>query len=72
MKVRAIRIGYYGIERVKEGQILFLKNEGEFSDRWMEKVDEDEDRPAPKRNSRPKPKTEPAPEEMSSGDEQVL
>lgn len=38
MKVRAIRLGYYGLIRRREGDVFDIKGENEFSHRWMEKV----------------------------------
>lgn len=39
MKVKALRLGYYGNQRVKEGKIFELEGLGDFSHRWMEAVD---------------------------------
>ena len=45
MKVRALRTGYYGNSRKKEGAVFHIKSEELFSDKWMEKV---EDKPLKK------------------------
>lgn len=38
-KVRALQTGYYNDERKREGDVFMLKRAGDFSDRWMERVD---------------------------------
>ncbi len=45
MKVRAIGevgvvIGYYNNKRVRGGEVFVIKDEKEFSEKWMEKVDD--------------------------------
>ena len=40
------RFGYYDDKRRRSGDVFFIKNEKEFSDKWMEKVD---DHPEPKK-----------------------
>jgi hypothetical protein len=43
MKVKAIADGYYNNRRVKAGQVFALADDGDFSKRWMEKDDSDQD-----------------------------
>lgn len=38
MLVEAIRLGYYGNKRIREGQMFNIKDETEFSKQWMKKV----------------------------------
>ena len=38
MLVEAIRIGYYGNKRIREGQMFNIKSETEFSEQWMKRV----------------------------------
>lgn len=38
MLVEAIRIGYYGNKRIREGQLFNIKDETEFSEQWMKKT----------------------------------
>lgn len=38
MQVKAIRVGYYGNKRRKEGERFALKDPKHFSKAWMEKV----------------------------------
>lgn len=51
MKVKALRLGFYGRKRVYEGEVFNLKDPKDFSKRWMEKVSEDS--PEPKKESKP-------------------
>lgn len=71
MKVRAIKLGYYNHSLRKPGAVFNLKlGEKEFSQKWMEKV---EDEVESKKAEKPRKKVEAQPEaEMSSGDEEVL
>ena len=39
MKVRATQIGYYGLNRRYVGEVFEIKNDQEFSKRWMEPAD---------------------------------
>ena len=48
MKVRAVKPGYYGDKRRKEGESFFLKDEKHFSKKWMEAVAKEE---APKKKA---------------------
>lgn len=32
-------VGYYGVRRIREGQVFVIKSMADFSDRWMERVD---------------------------------
>ena len=36
MKVRAIRFGFFGNSKRKEGDIFDIENEKQFSSKWME------------------------------------
>ena len=38
MLVEAIRLGYYGNKRVRQGQMFNLKSKDEFSKEWMKEV----------------------------------
>ncbi len=40
MKVRAKRMGYYGVARIREGEVFEIKDEQELGS-WMEKVESD-------------------------------
>lgn len=77
MKVRALRLGYYGHERRREGAVFELKPkkvkgkdgkeaiipaEAQFSEAWMEKVEGSQGR-------KPKAKDEPA---VPDEDEHVI
>ena len=42
MLVKALRLGFYGVSRKREGDMFKLKDPKHFSSEWMEKVDEDE------------------------------
>lgn len=37
--VEAIRLGYYGNKRIREGQLFNIKDESEFSSQWMKKIE---------------------------------
>lgn len=39
IKVQAVAVGYYGLERKRPGDVFYIANEQEFSSRWMERVD---------------------------------
>lgn len=39
LRVRAIRLGYYGDKRQRVGDVFDLTNEKHFSATWMERVD---------------------------------
>lgn len=39
IKVRAVRTGYYGLARRREGDVFTIEAETQFSPKWMEKVD---------------------------------
>ena len=41
MKVQAIQLGYYDNRRRRVGEVFSIKDEVEFSSKWMKKVDED-------------------------------
>ena len=41
-KVRAIRLGYYNEERKREGDVFRLNKNEDFSEKWMERVNEQE------------------------------
>ena len=32
-------VGYYGVRRIREGQVFVIRTMADFSDRWMERVD---------------------------------
>lgn len=38
MRVKAIKVGYYGIQQRAIGDIFTLKSEKDFSERWMVKL----------------------------------
>ena len=40
MKVKALKLGYYKDQRIKEGQVFHLKDEKHFSELWMAKLEE--------------------------------
>ena len=56
MKVKAVfpegKYGFYGTQRRRNGDIFTLTDPAHFSERWMEKLDEDK----PKRGPKPKAK----------------
>lgn len=56
MRVRATRLGVYGVKRMKEGEEFTIQSEKEFSKEWMEKLPE-------KRRGRA---AEPPPEEVET------
>lgn len=39
IKVRATQVGWYGLQRRREGDVFFIDKASEFSERWMEQVD---------------------------------
>jgi hypothetical protein len=39
--VRAIRLGYYGHKRRREGEEFSIRNESDFSPKWMERLDDE-------------------------------
>lgn len=41
MKVRAKALGFYGLERIKEGQEFELKKPEDISHMWMEPLDDE-------------------------------
>ena len=52
--VKATRLGYFGMQRIREGETFEVPNEAAFSERWMKKVkakvrDEDEETESPVR-----------------------
>lgn len=61
MKVKAIRLGYYGNARRRVGDVFHVESEKEFSKNWMEKVS---DKPKPKVKGA---KVEPEKEDEVSG-----
>jgi hypothetical protein len=77
MKVQVTKVGYYGVARRNPGEILDLKNEKEFSKKWMKRLDEadasdaEESRPASKKVKSKKVEA-PPPEDLSSGNQEVL
>lgn len=48
IKVKAINLGYYNHIRQKPGAIFVIRNENEFSQKWMSKVEMVDDSFAPK------------------------
>jgi hypothetical protein len=40
MRVKAKRIGYYGLRRMREDDIFTLKKDSDFSSSWMEVVED--------------------------------
>lgn len=57
MKVKATKLGYYDHKRRYAGAVFELKSKKEFSDKWMEELDEDEEfTPVEKPSARPKKK----------------
>lgn len=61
MRVRATRLGYHNLFRRKEGVIFDIKDESEFSSRWMEYVDGKPSQVTPVNSNEvaPKPKGKP-------------
>ena len=39
--VEAIRLGYYGNKRVREGQMFYVASEKEFSATWMKEISQE-------------------------------
>ncbi len=39
IKVIATKLGYYDLRRRREGDVFFIKNESEFSHKWMERAE---------------------------------
>ena len=39
MKVKALKLGYYGHKRRHEGDVFFLKDAKDFSKKWMAEVE---------------------------------
>lgn len=68
MLVKAIRLGFFGHKRIKEGQFFHLKDEKQFSSIWMEKV---EDESSKKQKKQPK-KEEPELVEFDSEEQDVI
>lgn len=78
MKVVATQLGYYGLRRIKPGNVFVLKDPKHFSPKWMEEVkkkpvtvepvdqgeDEEEEfeSEAPKKQSKPRGRAKPKPE----------
>jgi hypothetical protein len=40
MRVKAIKLGYYGEKRQRPGQVFSLSNSKHFSEKWMIPLDE--------------------------------
>jgi hypothetical protein len=40
MRVKAIRMGYYGLRRIRVDDIFTLKKDSDFSSKWMEVVED--------------------------------
>lgn len=40
IQVKAMKMGYYDIKRMKEGAIFNIRSEKEFSSNWMQKIDD--------------------------------
>lgn len=55
MKVKAIKIGQYDHRRIREGQVFLLKDKKDFSNKWMESLEEQE---KPKKVAAPKKEVE--------------
>lgn len=71
MKIRVKKLGYYNHRRRHPGEILVLRSEKEFSNLWMEKVDDSQ----PKQSSAKGKKKEPEfveEESHSTGDADVI
>lgn len=68
MKVRAVREGYYRLKRQKPGSIFFLKDEKDFSKKWMKKL---EDSKEPKSEEVKKPASK-AKTKKAKKDEEVI
>lgn len=41
MRVRAVRVGFYGLVRRRVGDVFTLDDDGDFSAGWMERVEAD-------------------------------
>ena len=39
MKAKATKLGYYGHQRVREGDVFIIEDEKAFSEKWMERVE---------------------------------
>ena len=39
MRVKAIKLGFYGYERRRPGDVFEISGEEAFSEKWMERVD---------------------------------
>lgn len=71
MKVKAKKTGYYGIVRRSAGTVFVIEKDEEFSEKWMEAVNDD-GQPLFK-PEKPRKEVEAFPEsEMVSGNESVL
>jgi hypothetical protein len=57
--VKALKTGFYGERRIATGKVFQIKEEKEFSSKWMEKVE-------PKKSKAPKKQVEPEPEHTES------
>lgn len=64
MKVKAIKLGYYGDKRRREGDVFFLKKAEDFSKNWMEKFEGSSD-------SKHKKKSEKIAEAVNLNDEVI-
>jgi len=42
MKVKATKMGFDGMKRIRPGTVFELKDEKSFSSNWMQKVEDDE------------------------------
>lgn len=62
MKVRAKRLGYYNHRRRREGDIFELTDETMFSDKWMERLDDN--KPTPKKSKEPENRSQDPSEEV--------
>lgn len=53
MKVRAVlpegKIGFYGTQRRRTGDVFDLESESDFSEKWMEAIEEKPKRGRPKK-----------------------
>lgn len=54
MKVRAKKLGYYGLRRRQEGEVFELKDEKFFSETWMEKLESKKKSKPAKKKEEPK------------------
>lgn len=74
IKVRAIRLGYYGLARRKEGDEFVIHGENEFSKNWMEKVDDAQEPVAIQEKSKKSKQklAEQEPSAKSTGDANVI